>query len=73
MRYLPHSDPERADMLAAIGVPDIDALFRAVPRAAYKSAPLDLPAHQPEFSVEAHMRALAGRKRRQADAVQPSH
>ena len=67
MRYLPHSEAERADMLAAIGVKDIDALFSAVPRAAYRHEPLDLPPHQPEFSVEAHMRALAQNNRAAAD------
>jgi len=67
MRYLPHSEAERADMLAAIGVKDIDALFSAVPRAAYRHEPLDLPPHQPEFSVEAHMRALAQKNRAAAD------
>jgi glycine dehydrogenase subunit 1 len=33
MRYLPHSEAERAEMLAVIGAPDsADALFAAVPR-----------------------------------------
>ncbi|MDP1732350.1 MAG: aminomethyl-transferring glycine dehydrogenase subunit GcvPA [Devosia sp.] len=59
MRYLPHSEAERAEMLAAIGAPSEDALFSAVPRRAFKTTPLDLPAHSPEFLVEAHMRALA--------------
>lgn len=67
MRYLPHSDHERADMLGIIGAPDIDALFSAVPKAAFKNFSLDLPAHSPEFLVEAHMRALAGRNRSGGD------
>ena len=31
MRYLPHTDGERREMLDAIGVPGIDALFADVP------------------------------------------
>jgi glycine dehydrogenase subunit 1 len=61
MRYLPHSDHERIEMLGAIGATDIDALFSAVPRSALKSFKLDLPDHSPEFMVEAHMRALANK------------
>ena len=61
MRYLPHSATERADMLGVIGAANIEALFSAVPRSAFRSFTLDLPDHQPEFSVEAHMRALAGK------------
>ena len=67
MRYLPHSDAERAQMLATIGVPGEDDLFSAVPSRAFERKPLDLPSHQPEFVVEAHMRALAGRNRAAGD------
>jgi glycine dehydrogenase subunit 1 len=63
MRYLPHSEAERAEMLAAIGAPDVDALFAAVPRPAYDIDPLELPPHLPEFLVETHMRRLAGQNR----------
>ena len=59
MRYLPHSDAERADMLAVIGAKSAEALFSAVPRSALLDKPVDLPSHSPEFTVEAHMRALA--------------
>lgn len=67
MRYLPHSAHERADMLGVIGAADIEALFSAVPKSALKSFSLDLPAHSPEFLVEAHMRALAGKNHAAAD------
>lgn len=67
MRYLPHTDADRADMLAVIGAADIDALFPRVPAAAYNHASLDLPSHRPEFLVEAHMRALAGRNHAAGD------
>eukprot|EP01036_Dinobryon_divergens_P049989 gene49989-66953_t len=59
MRYLPHSDAERADMLAVIGAKSAEALFSAVPRSALLDKPVDLPSHSPEFTVEAHMRGLA--------------
>lgn len=67
MRYLPHTDADRADMLAVIGAADIDALFSRVPAAAYNHASLDLPSHRSEFLVEAHMRALAGRNHAAGD------
>ncbi|WP_323014323.1 aminomethyl-transferring glycine dehydrogenase subunit GcvPA [Devosia sp.] len=67
MRYLPHSAAERAEMLGVIGAANVEALFSAVPRPAYKGFTLDLPDHQPEFSVEAHMRALAGKNRAGSD------
>ena len=63
MRYLPHSEAERAEMLEVIGASSADDLFSAVPRAALRTSRLDLPPHSPEFMVEAHMRALAGRNR----------
>ncbi|MHA6298394.1 aminomethyl-transferring glycine dehydrogenase subunit GcvPA [Devosia sp. CAU 1758] len=67
MRYLPHSDHERAEMLGVIGAADIDALFSAVPTAALKSFKLDLPDHSPEFMVEAHMRALSNKNHAAGD------
>src|ERR1700748_1633772 len=67
MRYLPHTDTERAEMLATIGVEDIAALFAPVPESARLKAPLDLPPHAPEFLVAAHMRALAAKNRAGAD------
>ena len=67
MRYLPHSAAERAEMLRVIGAADIEALFSAVPQAALKRFTLDLPGQQPEFVVEAHMRALAARNRAAGD------
>jgi len=67
MRYLPHTDAERAEMLATIGVDDIAGLFAAVPERARLKAPLELPPHSPEYLVEAHMRALAGNNHAAAD------
>ena len=67
MRYLPHSAAERADMLAMIGAKTAEELFGSVPHQALLTRPVDLPAHSPEFLVEARMRAMAGRNRAGAD------
>src|SRR5690606_3043372 len=67
MRYLPHSEAERTEMLAPIGAASADELFAAVPRSARLAQPLGLPLHAPEFTVEAHMRRLAGQNRAGAD------
>ncbi len=67
MRYLPHSEAERTEMLATIGAASADELFAAVPRSARLAQPLELPPHAPEFTVEAHMRRLAGQNRAGAD------
>ena len=67
MRYLPHSDHERADMLSVIGVKTAEDLFSRVPGSALLSKPVDLPRHAPEFVVEAHMKALAARNHAAGD------
>ncbi len=60
MRYLPLSDHDRRDMLAAIGVKSIDDLFTDVPEAARLSGTIPgLPDHASELAVERHMGALA--------------
>ncbi|GHA30518.1 putative glycine dehydrogenase (decarboxylating) subunit 1 [Devosia pacifica] len=67
MRYLPHSEAERAEMLGVIGVDSIEALFGAVPEDLVAKRPLELPPHSPEYLVEAHMRQLAGRNHAAGD------
>ena len=67
MRYLPHSEAERKDMLAVIGAATAEDLFGAVPTGALLRQPVDLPRHSPEFAVEAHMRALASQNHAAAD------
>jgi glycine dehydrogenase subunit 1 len=56
MRYLPLTPSDRSEMLGAIGVPSIDALFADVPEAARRTGLVDLPLAQGEIEVE---RALA--------------
>jgi glycine dehydrogenase subunit 1 len=61
MRYLPLTDPDRHDMLAAVGAPSVESLFRDVPEAARFDGGFDLPDHKSELEVEAIIAALAGR------------
>ncbi|MCC6805577.1 MAG: aminomethyl-transferring glycine dehydrogenase subunit GcvPA [Anaerolineae bacterium] len=58
MTYIPHTDIERQQMLAAIGVPTIEDLFEAVP-SRYRFPALDLPEPMSEMEVMAELRALS--------------
>jgi len=59
MRYLPLTDADRRAMLDAIGASGVDDLFRDVPVAARRDAPVDLPHHASEMEVERRLTALA--------------
>jgi glycine dehydrogenase subunit 1 len=59
MRYLPLTPEDRAQMLARIGVPSVDALYVDVPQAAQRAGHVDLPMHQGELSVERALKDLA--------------
>ena len=62
MRYLPHTDADRRDMLRIIGAADIDALFADVPEAARLTAPIaGLSAHMGELEVERALGKMASR------------
>ena len=62
MRYLPLTPDDRKLMLAKIGAPDMDALFRDVPRAAHvKLSAFDLPETQGEMEVERALAKLAAK------------
>ncbi len=61
MRYLPHTDADRQEMMAAIGVGSIDELFVDVPQAARLDGLLDLPRHAGELEVERALVALAAK------------
>src|SRR4029453_5336317 len=61
MRYLPLTDPDRRTMLAKIGVPSVDSLFRDVPEQARFGKPIDLPNHMGELEVERAIFALAAK------------
>jgi glycine dehydrogenase subunit 1 len=58
---LPHTDAERGEMLARIGVRSIDDLYADVPAAARLEGLVDLPLGQGELEVERRLSDLAGR------------
>jgi len=59
MRYLPHTDVERRDMLAAIGAKRLDDLFVDIPQSVKDSALFNLPQHLSEMEVENSLALLA--------------
>jgi len=61
MRYLPLTDADRRAMLAKIGVPSVDSLFRDVPEKARLTGLIDLPAHMGELEVERAIGAMAAK------------
>jgi glycine dehydrogenase subunit 1 len=60
MTYVPHTERERSEMLAVIGVDRTDELFGAVPEHV-RFPKLALPPPCSEIDIEREMRALAGR------------
>lgn len=58
MGYIPHTEVERQQMLASIGVTTIEDLFDAIP-AAKRFPQLDLPGPLSEMEIVAEMQALA--------------
>jgi glycine dehydrogenase subunit 1 len=60
MRYLPKSDRERREMLAAVGVSSIDDLFECIPEQVRLKRPLDLPRALSEPEIIARFRQWAG-------------
>ena len=61
MRYMPHTEQQREEMLKKIGVSSVDDLFVDIPESARVSGLLDLPNHMSEMDVDARMQAF-GRK-----------
>ena len=61
MRYLPHTADDRADMLARIGAPDIDALFASIPETKRLAQNLDLPTRKTEIEVRRLLSNMAAK------------
>ncbi len=59
--YTAATDADRAAMLAAIGVEDVEQLFAAIPAGLRLTRPLDLPAGMAEQEVYEHLKELAAR------------
>lgn len=58
--YLPHTEAERAKMLAALGLSTMDELFSQVPEAVKLKEPVRLPPGLSQMEALAEMKALAG-------------
>ena len=67
MKFLPASDAERRQMLAAIGVSSVDDLFAAVP-ASVRQAP-DLPAPLSEIEIRRFLGGLAAKNSNARDTA----
>ncbi len=59
MAFIPHTDADRAAMLAAIGIDRLESLFDAVP-AEFRFPELDIPEAVSEMEALWEMQALAG-------------
>jgi glycine dehydrogenase subunit 1 len=59
-RYLPMTDPDRTDMLAAVGVNSVEELFTEIPDTIRLQGDMNLPAPMAESTLVRHMRQLAG-------------
>ncbi|MEA2479259.1 MAG: glycine dehydrogenase subunit 1 [Thermoleophilaceae bacterium] len=60
-RYTSATDPDRREMLDAIGVDSIDDLFEQIPEGVRLGRPLDLPDGLSEDEVNRHLSGLAAR------------
>ena len=58
-RYIPNTDEQRTEMLAAIGMKDIEDLFVDIPEKVRLKRPLDLPPSHSELELTAHISKLA--------------
>lgn len=61
MRFVPVSARDREQMLAAVGVDDVEDLFDVVPPEARFEGPLDIPGGLSEIALSAHLEELAAR------------
>jgi glycine dehydrogenase subunit 1 len=67
MRFLPHTDQDRADMLARIGVSSIDELFTDIPKDKRLTGLLDLPKSKTELDAGRTLRGIARKNHAAAD------
>lgn len=59
MRYLPQTKKTRDEMMDAIGVSNVDELFKQVPKKAFVDGKCDLPDHKGELEIERIMQSYA--------------
>ena len=60
--YIPNTIAEQDDLLAAVGLSSVDALFADIPDD-YRNPPLRLPAPMSELEIQRELGAMAGRNR----------
>ena len=60
--YIPNTPAEQDDLLAAIGLRNIDELFADIPDG-YRNPPLELPAPLSELEIQRELGELAARNR----------
>jgi len=63
MRYLPHTPEEITAMLAAVGLPSLDALYEPIPKEARLDRPLSLEPALDEPTLMRHLEELAQKNR----------
>ncbi len=61
MRYLPQTKNARKDMLDAIGVEGVDALYADIPKSAFIDGIANLPMHMGELEIERELGTMAAR------------
>ena len=61
MPYIPHTDGDRAAMLATIGVDSIDDLFAEIPSDLRVKGELDVPSAMDEHALFGHLKELSER------------
>lgn len=61
MAYIPNTDEDRREMLAAIGIESLDELFAPIPDALRFRGELDIPARMDQITLSRHMARLAKR------------
>ncbi|MCH7945687.1 MAG: aminomethyl-transferring glycine dehydrogenase subunit GcvPA [Armatimonadetes bacterium] len=61
MPYIPHTDADRAEMLATIGVDSIDDLFAEIPPELRVKGELDVPSAMDEHALFGHLKELSER------------
>lgn len=60
MTYIPHTEADRREMLAAIGVESVEELFADIPPE-LRTKGLDLPPGRSEWAVRRHLKSLAAK------------
>ncbi|MEE9145764.1 MAG: glycine dehydrogenase, partial [Candidatus Binatia bacterium] len=61
MRYTPHTDADKEQMLRALGLSQIEEIFDHIPKSLRERAGISLPPGLPEERVKKKMASLAAR------------